>query len=78
LQKLDIGSSVAEFDTQLQLYFLETQIYCDFVNDRYDIVSGDKGTGKTAIYRIVRDRYRSNKLPCSKLQGIKNQKAATV
>lgn len=59
LGKLDIGNSVAEFDTQLQLYFLETQIYSDFINDRYDIVSGDKGAGKTAMYRIVRDRYRS-------------------
>ncbi len=59
LAKLDIGNSVAEFDVQLQSYFLETQIYMDFINDKYDIISGDKGTGKTAIYKIVRDRYRS-------------------
>ncbi len=58
LRRTDIGNSVAEFDTHLQHYFLETQIYSDFVSGRYDIVSGDKGTGKTAIYRIVRDKYR--------------------
>ena len=58
LKQLDVGNSVAEFDTQLQAYFLETQIYSDFINGSYDIIAGDKGTGKTAIYRIVRDRYR--------------------
>ncbi len=59
LQKLDLGSSVAEFDTHLREYFLETQMYLDFIKDKYDIVSGDKGTGKTAIYRIVKEKYRS-------------------
>lgn len=59
LSAMDIGNSVAEFDIQLQSYFLETQIYKDFIKDKYDILSGDKGTGKTAIYKIVRDRYRS-------------------
>lgn len=58
LKTLDIGNSVAEFDTDLQAYFLETQIYSDFINEKYDIISGDKGTGKTAIYRIIRDKYR--------------------
>ena len=58
LKVLDIGNSVAEFDTDLQVYFLETQIYSDFIKDKYDIIAGDKGTGKTAIYRIVRDKYR--------------------
>ncbi len=58
LKTLDIGNSVAEFDTDLQAYFLETQIYTDFINEKCDIISGDKGTGKTAIYRIIRDKYR--------------------
>ena len=56
LKTLDIGNSVAEFDTHLQSYFLETQIYSDFISGKYDIISGDKGTGKTAIYRIVREK----------------------
>jgi len=54
----DLGSSVAEFDSRLQEYFLETQVYRDFVAGKIDIVSGDKGTGKSAIFRIVRDRYK--------------------
>ena len=58
LKALDVGNSVAEFDTDLQAYFLETQIYSDFIKGKYDIISGNKGTGKTAIYRIVRDKYR--------------------
>lgn len=56
LNKLDFGNSVAEFDEQLDACFVETQIYSDFINGKYDIVSGDKGTGKTAIYRIIRDK----------------------
>ncbi len=59
LSILDIGSSVAEFDKELHNYFVETEIYRDFINDKYDIVSGDKGSGKTAIFRIVKERYRA-------------------
>ena len=58
LDLCDFGSSVAEFDSRLQEYFLETQVYRDFVAGKIDIVSGDKGTGKSAIFRIVRDRYK--------------------
>lgn len=57
LKELDFGNSVAEFDEQLDAYFVETQIYSHFINGKYDIVSGDKGTGKTAIYRIIRDKH---------------------
>jgi hypothetical protein len=58
LNLCNVGSAVAEFDSRLQEYFLETQVYRDFVSGRMDIVSGDKGTGKSAIFRIVRDRYK--------------------
>ena len=58
LDLCNLGSSVAEFDSRLEEYFLETQVYRDFVSGKFDIVSGDKGTGKSAIFRIVRDRYR--------------------
>ncbi len=58
LQKLDIGNSVAEFDRALERYFVETALFRDFVADRYDIVSGDKGTGKTAIFRFVTEHRR--------------------
>jgi hypothetical protein len=58
VQSLDIGNSVAEFDKALERYFVETALFRDFVADRYDIVSGDKGTGKTAIFRYVTEHRR--------------------
>jgi hypothetical protein len=53
LAQLDIGNSVAEFDRALERYFVKTAPFLDFVGDRYDTVSGDKGTGKTAIFLFV-------------------------
>lgn len=53
LQNIDFGNSVAEFDKDLERYFIKTDVFVDFINDKYDIVSGDKGTGKTALYRYV-------------------------
>lgn len=58
LRTVNLGNSVAEFDDNLDAYFVRTQIYADFVAGRYDIVSGDKGTGKSAIFRVTRDNYR--------------------
>jgi hypothetical protein len=56
LQKLDLGNSVAEFDSALESYFVETQTFRSVVQDRADIVAGDKGSGKTALYRILQAR----------------------
>jgi len=55
LKGLDIGNSVAEFDKGLSHYFLKTQIFFDIASDKYDIVKGDKGSGKSAIYRALRE-----------------------
>jgi hypothetical protein len=57
LRKLDLGASVAEFDEALENYFVETNTFRALVDVRVDIVAGDKGTGKTAIYRILQKRY---------------------
>jgi hypothetical protein len=57
LRELELGSSVAEFDNQLENYFVETQPFRELVSGRKDIVAGDKGTGKTAIFRILHKRY---------------------
>lgn len=57
LQLLDLGNSVAEHDAALEKYFIETETMRLFVNDKVDIVAGDKGTGKTALYKIVIGRY---------------------
>jgi hypothetical protein len=46
LVDLDLGNSVAEFDSQLETYFVETQPFRELILDRKDIIAGDKGTGK--------------------------------
>lgn len=58
LQALDLGSSVAEHDVALERYFVETETFRILIGDRCDVVAGDKGTGKTALYRILQERYR--------------------
>ena len=57
LKDLELGNSVAEFDDQLESYFVETQPFRELVRDRKDIVAGDKGTGKTAIFKVLHKRY---------------------
>lgn len=57
LSKLDVGSPVAEHDSALESYFVETSIFRNIVEDRVDVVSGDKGTGKTALFSILLKRY---------------------
>jgi hypothetical protein len=57
VRQLELGNSVAEFDEALEKYFVETEPFRALVSNRADIVAGDKGTGKTAIFRILRQRY---------------------
>ena len=54
LQKLEFGNSVAEYDKGLQNYFLITQPYLALINGDADLIAGDKGTGKTAIFQHIR------------------------
>lgn len=58
LNSLDLGNSVAEFDAALESYFVETEPFRALITDQRDVISGDKGTGKTAIFRILQKRYR--------------------
>lgn len=57
LRELELGSSVAEHDEALEAYFIETDVFRALVENRRDTVAGDKGTGKTALYRILQKRY---------------------
>lgn len=57
LAKLDIGSSVAEHDSLLERYFVETETFRALIEDRVDVIAGDKGTGKSALYQILSKRY---------------------
>jgi len=59
LRELDLGSSVAEFDTALDRYFIETEAFHALASDKADIVAGEKGTGKTALFRVFKQRYTS-------------------
>jgi len=58
LTLLDFGNSVAEFDADLQRYFVETPAFHAIVAGKSDIIAGDKGTGKTALYKVLQARYR--------------------
>src|SRR5713226_9528971 len=55
LQRLDLGSSVAESDTLLQAARIETSAFADLLNDRVDLIPGTKGSGKSALFRIFVD-----------------------
>ncbi|WP_295998225.1 hypothetical protein [Rugamonas sp.] len=66
LRALDLGNSVAEFDDSLQKYFVENEAFFQLVNDKVDIVAGDKGTGKTALFKILQKRHSS----LSQLKGV--------
>lgn len=58
LKLVSFGTSVAEFDQDLEKYFIETDTFRSVVSNEGDIIAGDKGTGKTAIYRILKQNYR--------------------
>lgn len=52
LLKLNLGESVAEVDTLLEIARVETSAFSDILNDRVDLVPGTKGSGKSALFRI--------------------------
>ena len=51
----DLGSSVAESDSLLEVARIENSAFADLVNDRVDLVPGTKGSGKSALFRIFVD-----------------------
>ena len=53
LSGLDLGAAVAENDANLVSYFVPTNALSDFVKDRYDLMLGGKGSGKSALLRVV-------------------------
>ncbi|MBC2667933.1 P-loop ATPase, Sll1717 family [Novosphingobium piscinae] len=57
LTKMRLGTSVAEFDEDLENYFVRTNVFHEFINGRKDIIAGDKGTGKTAIFRYLNKNF---------------------
>jgi hypothetical protein len=59
LQKFQFGNPVAEYDQGLQGYFLVTDTFRYLVGGDADIIAGDKGTGKTAIYQHLKGLYKN-------------------
>lgn len=59
LRMLDVGSSVAEFDKSLEKYFVENEAFHALIKGEADVIAGDKGTGKTAVYRVLQRRFGS-------------------
>ncbi len=59
LAALSLGESIAETDKGLDRYFVNTHTFNVLIRGERDIIAGDKGTGKTALYRILINRARS-------------------
>lgn len=55
LQKLDLGSSIAEQDTLLEKVRVETSAFTDLLQDKVDLIPGTKGSGKSALFKIFAD-----------------------
>lgn len=49
LKELQLGSGIAEYDDNLIDYFIDTVYVNDFINNKYDIILGEKGSGKSAM-----------------------------
>ena len=58
INSIDLGAPVAEHDTVLYEARIETTAFQDLFRDRVDLIPGTKGSGKTALYRIVSDFLR--------------------
>ncbi|MFC1958547.1 hypothetical protein ACFLV6_01315 [Chloroflexota bacterium] len=53
LETIDIGKVSADRDTNLNEWFVNTPAFGRVISDDISLVLGDKGTGKTAIYRYL-------------------------
>ena len=59
LNQMNLGNSVAEFDDALDRYFIETHAFRALVRNEADLIAGEKGTGKTALFKVFQRRYPS-------------------
>jgi ABC-type molybdenum transport system ATPase subunit/photorepair protein PhrA len=57
LRQLSLGTQVAEEETSaLARYFVETHQWNKIANGEKDLIRGDKGAGKSAIYSLLVNR----------------------
>jgi hypothetical protein len=56
LKKLSFGSSIAEHEQMvLKKYFVQTHLWTEVKKGRVDIILGDKGSGKSAIFLLLQE-----------------------
>lgn len=62
LERLNLGASAAENELQdLGNYYLQTDEYRRAIRGEVRVITGRKGTGKTALFAQLRDKLRQNK-----------------
>lgn len=57
LEGLNFGNRVAEQESKLEDYFVETHIWRKVLRGEVDIVYGMKGSGKSAIFHLLSSRH---------------------
>lgn len=68
LQKFDFGNIEANDDSLLFDSVCKTSSIIEFINGKKNIVLGEKGSGKTALFRLIKEE----KLTFAKKNGFKN------
>jgi hypothetical protein len=58
LSKIDLGKDEAEQDQRLREYFLKTSSYTNALAGAKTVVIGRKGSGKSAIFTLMRDELQ--------------------
>jgi hypothetical protein len=62
IQKLNLGHSAAENEhDQLANYYIETEQFDSVLRGEAQVVTGRKGSGKTALFYQIRNKTRSNR-----------------
>lgn len=63
LESASVGAEVAEHETELpRLFISDIEVYRRLINDEVDLITGGKGTGKSAIYRMITETKISDDL----------------
>lgn len=65
IKKIDLGKDEAEQDIRLQEYFLKTQSYNNALTGKKNIIIGRKGSGKSAIFKILAEELLAENLVIS-------------
>ncbi len=79
LKKLSFGAQVAEEETnELASYFVETDQWNRIAKGEIDIVRGEKGSGKSAIYALLIEKAGSFFDNGTFIVGAENPRGATV